>query len=246
MTIEQVPASPAEAPGRLGRTLIRLIMKHARVAANEALGDRYRLVTLEGPDLRGVQWIAGEFIQLAMGSAFRARAYTPIDWDAAAGRMRLLGYLHGGGPGSAWVGGVRPGDECDFFGPRRSLDVRHVAGPIVFCGDETAVGLAHALIRENPSRRVTCRFEVDDAADGRAAAAGLGIGAATTFYARQPGDGHLAALEEGLADGGNAHFVLTGKVGTVQRLRQTLRQRGVASARILPKAYWAPGKAGLD
>jgi NADPH-dependent ferric siderophore reductase len=246
MSIAQLPASPARAPGRLGRTLIRLMMKHARVAANEALGDRYRLVTLEGPDLRGVQWIAGEFIQLAMGSAFRARAYTPIDWDAAAGRMRLLGYLHGGGPGSAWVGGVRPGEECDFFGPRRSLDVRHIAGPIVFCGDETAIGLAHALIHENPSRRVTCHFEVDDLADGRAAAAGLGIGAATTFSARQPGEGHLAALEESLAEAGNAHFVLAGKVGTVQRLRQTLRQRGVTSARILPKAYWAPGKAGLD
>lgn len=246
MSTVQLPASSARAPGRLSRTLIRLMMKHATVVESLALGERYRLITLEGADLRGAEWIAGEIIQLAMGSAFRARTYTPIDWNAATGRTRLLGYLHGGGPGSAWVGGVRAGEECDFFGPRRSLDVRHIAGPLVLCGDETTIGLAHALIHENPSRHVVCHFEVDDLADGRAAAAGLGIGAAITFHARQPGDGHLAALEDGLADGGNAHFVLAGKVGTVQRLRQTLRQRGVASARILPKAYWAPGKAGLD
>ncbi len=187
-------------PGRISRTLIRLMMKHARVAGNEAIGDRFRLVTLEGPELRGVDWIAGEFVQIAMGSAFRARSYTPIDWDKAAGRTRLLGYVHGGdGPGRAWLADVRPGDECDFFGPRRSLDMRHIAGPIVLCGDETAIGLAHALIHENPSRRVICHFEVDDAAAGREAVAALGIAAACAFHARRAGDAHLAALEDSLA-----------------------------------------------
>lgn len=244
-------ASPTKAPGRLNRTLIRLIMTHARVVESRALGERYRLITLEGPDLLGVEWIAGTFVQIAMGSAFRARSYTPIDWDGAASRMRILGYVHGGdggSPSSVWLADVRPGDECDFFGPRRSLDVRHVAGPIALYGDETAIGLAHALIHENPSRRVICQFEADDAAAGGEAAAGLGIAAACTFHARQAGDVHLAELEDSLAEGiaANAHFVLSGKVGTVQRLRQALRQRGVSASHILPKAYWAPGKAGLD
>lgn len=239
-------------PGRISRTLIRLMMKHACVASSEAIGDRFRLITLEGPELRGVEWIAGEFVQIAMGSAFRARSYTPIDWDREAGLTRILGYVHGGGdgdgPGGAWLADVRPGDECDFFGPRRSLDVRHIAGPIVLCGDETAIGLGHALIHENPSRRVICHFEADDAAASGEAAATLGIAAACAFHARRAGDAHLAALEDSLAEGiaANAHFVLSGKVGTVQRLRQALRQRGVSSARILPKAYWAPGKAGMD
>lgn len=249
MTSEHLPLSPvAREPGPLSRTLIRLMMKHARIVGSEALGERYRLVTLEGADLRGAEWIAGEFIQVAMGSAFRARAYTPIDWDAAAGRTRILGYVHGGGPGSAWIDGARPGDECDFFGPRRSLDVRHLSGPLAFLGDETAIGLAYALIHQNPSRRMVCHFEVDNAAASGAAIAGLGIAPVSTLHERQPDDGHLAALEDALAAGAgdNAHFVLSGKAGTVQRLRQALRQRGVASARILPKSYWAPGKAGLD
>ena len=249
MTSEHLPASPAaKAPGRLSRTLIRLMMKHARIVASEALGDRYRLVTLEGADLEGAEWVAGEFIQIAMGSAFRARSYTPIDWDAAAGRARLLGYVHGGGPGSAWIDGVRPGDECDFFGPRRSLDVRHLSGPLAFVGDETAIGFAYALIHQNPSRRMICHFEVDDAAAGREAVERLGIAAVSTLHERQPADVHLDAMEDGLVYGGGdgAHFVLSGKAGTVQQLRMALRHREIASSRILAKAYWAPGKAGLD
>lgn len=249
MTSEQLPASTvAKAPGRVSRALIRLMMKHARITASEALGERYRLVTLEGADLEGAEWVAGEFVQVAMGSAFRARAYTPIDWDADAGRMRLLGFVHGGGPGSAWIDGARPGDECDFFGPRRSLDIRHLAGPLAFLGDETAIGLAYALIHQNPSRRVVCHFEVDDATAAREAAQKLGIVAVCTLHARQPADMHLDAMEDGLVGGGGdtAHFVLSGKAGTVQQLRQALRQRGIPSSRILAKAYWAPGKAGLD
>jgi hypothetical protein len=55
------------------------------------IGDRFRLITLEGLALAGVTWTPGQKIQIAMGSAFVARTYTPIEWDAAAGRTRILG-----------------------------------------------------------------------------------------------------------------------------------------------------------
>ena len=48
-----------------------------------------------------------------------------------------------------------------------------------------------------------------------------------------------------LAAGGTG-FVLTGKAGTVQRLRQRLKRLAVPASRIATKAYWAPGKTGLD
>jgi hypothetical protein len=44
----------------------------------------------------------------------------------------------------------------------------------------------------------------------------------------------------------DATFVLTGKASTIQRLRQSLTRQAVSSRRIVTKAYWAPGKAGLD
>jgi hypothetical protein len=43
-----------------------------------------------------------------------------------------------------------------------------------------------------------------------------------------------------------ATFVLTGKASTIQRIRQSLKQQAVPTGRILTKAYWAPGKTGLD
>ncbi len=43
-----------------------------------------------------------------MGPAFVARTYTPIEWDAIAGGTRILGYTHGEGPGSAWIGNLNP------------------------------------------------------------------------------------------------------------------------------------------
>ncbi|WP_051228801.1 siderophore-interacting protein [Pleomorphomonas oryzae] len=240
--------APLKEPGRISRTLIRLMMKRARVAANEAIGDGYRLITLEGPELRGVDWLPGQKIQMAMGSAFVTRTYTPIDWDTDAGSTRILGYVHGMGPGSAWVAGVRPGDECDIFGPRSSLDLRRIDGPVALYGDETSIGLAHAAMHADASRRVACHFEVGDRVGSGMAAARLGIAAAATFHERRADDAQLAALEESLAAqaAAGARFVLTGKATTIQRLRQSLKRLGVASGRIAAKAYWAPGKVGLD
>ncbi|MCF4166094.1 siderophore-interacting protein [Zavarzinia compransoris] len=245
MASTETPA--ARAPGRLNQALLRLLMKRATIAAIEDLAPDFRLITLEGPALRDVAWIPGQKAQIAMGSAFVTRTYTPMDWDAGRGRSRLLGFMHGDGPGAAWVRGLAPGAACDVFGPRRSLDVGAVAGPLAVFGDETSIGLGHALSRQDESRRVSCHFEVGDVEACRAVAAHLGLGDARLF-ARTAGDGHLAGMEAALpalaATG--AAFVLTGKAGTIQRLRRALKRHAVPAARISTKAYWAPGKTGLD
>lgn len=59
-------------PGRLGKALLRLMMKRATVIATEQLADRFRLITLGGPAFKGVAWTPGQKIQVAMGSAFVA------------------------------------------------------------------------------------------------------------------------------------------------------------------------------
>lgn len=242
----------ARAPGRLSRALLRLLMKRATVVSTEAPADRFRLITLEGPALQGVAWTPGQKIQIAMGSAFVARTYTPIDWDAVAGRTSLLGYAHGNGddssgPGSRWVRSARPGDPCDLFGPRKSVDVPDTRAPLVLFGDETSIGLACALMRREHPRPIACHFEVNDAATASRLAATFGIGA-SALYPRREDDGHVREMEAtlpALVDGG-ATFVLTGKAGTLQRLRQGLKRLAVPPARIVTKAYWAPGKSGLD
>jgi hypothetical protein len=54
-------------------------MKHARVVEAEKLGDDFRLINLESPEFRDDSWAPGQKMQIAMGSAFVARTFTPID-----------------------------------------------------------------------------------------------------------------------------------------------------------------------
>lgn len=229
-------------PGRVTRALLQWLMRPARIAAVETVSPHFRMIEFEGDSLKDVAWTAGQKIQVAMGSGLSARTYTPMSWDAERGRTRLLAFMHGDGPGSRWAGTLRPGDGCHFLGPRRSLDLTGLAAPLVLCGDETSFGLAAAL-----GNGPTLLFEASDAAEARAALAAIHIEPAALIE-RTADDAHLAALEAGMSRpaASGAHFVLTGKASSIQRMMRCLKAAGVASPRIRTKAYWAPGKAGLD
>jgi NADPH-dependent ferric siderophore reductase len=232
-------------------------MRPARVAAVETLSPHFRLVDLEGEALRNVAWRAGQKVQVSMGSGMIARTYTPMSWDAGNGRTRLLTFAHGDGPGSRWARDLSEGDTCQFFGPRRSLDLSspNLAGPslagleqpVVLFGDETSFGLAAAL-RECPQAHGAIHvFEISDVAESRPVLEAIGLGQATLIE-RIAGDAHLAAAEtEVLHLAARAmHFVLTGKASSIQRVSRALKAAGVGSSRVKTKAYWAQGKIGLD
>lgn len=242
-----VGAPLSKEPGRLSRAVARLWMKRATVTANERLADRFHLITLEGDALKSVEWRPGQKVQIAMGSAFVTRTYTPIEWNAAAGRACILGYAHGDGPGSAWVRTAAVGDACDIFGPRASLDIGGLSGPLLIIGDETSIGLAYAATRQDATRRVTSCFEVEDDAAAQQGVAGLDL-QDVTLVARRADQAHIAALEAAISAGTavGASVVLSGKATTIQTLRQSLRQQSVPATRFVSKAYWAPGKTGLD
>lgn len=238
--------APEAAPGPVSRTLIRLLMKEARITAVERIGRHARVLTLESDAFAGVAWQPGQKLQVAMGSAFVARTYTPMTWDAVAGRTQLLGFSHGGGPGSAWLLGAVAGDTCHVFGPRAALDLGQRAPLCVLVGDETSMALAQALARHTPAQ-VQCLFEVDDAQSAHTVLGHLGLDGAQV-HARLPQEAHWAAMEAGLRAlaGQEASFVLTGKAATVQHLRRALKAQGVATARIAVKPHWAPGRTGMD
>jgi NADPH-dependent ferric siderophore reductase len=233
--------------GGFSKALLRLFMTRAIIVAAENLAGQFYLLTLESPAFRGVAWQPGQKVQIAMRSAFVARTFTPVEWDAATGRMRLLGYAHGAGPGSDWLRAARKNDQCDVFGPRSSLDTRAITGPIVVFGDETSIGLACSLQHLHQAEAVQSILETDDADSVRAVAALLAIGS-LHLSQRTAGDAHLHAIAEQLAAlaATGATFLLTGKAQSIQQLHRRLKSTGVPGARILTKAYWAPGKTGLD
>jgi len=243
----QKSAPPPAPPGRVSRTLLRWLMRSARVAAVETLSPHFRLVDLEGEALRNVAWTAGQKVQISMGSTLSARTYTPMSWDADRGRTRILTFAHGDGPGSRWASGLREGDTCQFFGPRRSLDLCGLESPVVLFGDETSFGLAAAL-RDSPQADGAIHvFEASDLTASRRVLEAIGLGQATLIE-RIADDAHLAAAEAEVVRlaASVAQFVLTGKASSIQRVGRALKAVGIVSSRVMTKAYWAQGKTGLD
>jgi NADPH-dependent ferric siderophore reductase len=227
--------------------LLRWLMRPARVAAIETLSPRFRLIELQGEVLKDVAWTAGQKIQVAMGSGLSARTYTPMSWDTGQGRTRLLAFAHGDGPGSRWVSGLREGNTCQFFGPRSSLDLAGLEAPVVLFGDETSFGIAAALRNNLQAGGALHMFEATDVVESRQVLDAVSLSEAR-LIARSTDDSHLATVEAELlrlaANG--AQLILTGKASSIQRISRALKAAGVASSQIKAKAYWAPGKAGLD
>jgi NADPH-dependent ferric siderophore reductase len=235
------------AESRLSAILRRAFMRRAAVTACDALGGGFHLITLESPAFQDLDWTPGDKIQIALGSAFVARTYTPIDWDAVAGRTRVLAYAHGVGPGSDWIGSLKTGDTCDVFGPRASLDVSWLPGPVLMLGDETTFGLALAMRQQSYADSVEFVFEVNDHVRSRRLLDALAFGS-SRLIERRADDRHLEEIEAELLDRARcgATFVLTGRSIAIQRLRRALKPLDVPATLLLTKAYWAPGKTGLD
>ncbi|SDF43651.1 Siderophore-interacting FAD-binding domain-containing protein [Dyella sp. 333MFSha] len=234
-------------PGRFGKTLTRMFMKQAQVTAVETLAGGFHLISLQSDAFRDVAWAPGQKVQVAMGSAFTARTFTPVDWNAISGRTRIVGYAHGDGPGSQWLRSVKPGAPCDVFGPRASLDLSGVQGEPVVFGDETSMGLVYALAQRFPHQKLHGILEVSHAARAGEVIARLAL-EGVEIHERLPEDAHFPAVERRFAAlaATPASFVLTGKATSIQHASRALKALGVSRARMMSKAYWSPGKTGLD
>lgn len=231
-------------PGLLERTFDRLLLRDTRVAAVEQVAQRFRLITLEGEALQGAAWAPGHKLQVKVAGPFTARTFTPIVFDAERGLTRILGHAHGAGPGSDWLRRVRVGDACQVFGPHRSLALGDLTAPLVLHGDETSFGLAAAMASGASPR---CVFEVESSTESAQALQALGVVPAL-LVERSDEARRLQAIG-GLwsqCSGDGTRFVLTGRAQSIQQARQALKARGVPASRIVSKAYWAPGKTGMD
>lgn len=234
----------------LAAMVMQWLFRPAEVVRVDTLSEGFRLITLAGADLRAVAWEPGWAIRIDVGGGAN-RSYTPISWDAVAGEARILAFVHGEGPGAAWASGVRAGDACRFLGPRRSLDLGALDEDLPFLfGDETSFGLAQAMsLRQGMSGATVFLFEVSSADAAVQAWQSFGTQRAI-FVQRAEADAHLKEVEartlQILDEWAPTPFVLTGKATSIQHLGRSLANRGVASSQVRTKAYWAPGKTGLD
>ena len=92
-------------------------------------------------------------------------------------------------------------------------------------------------------------LEVSDRAQIRTAMERLGMHEATLVQ-RAADESHLAELVDAIAAAiartPAATLALAGRAQTIQALRRSLNARAIRPVATLAKAYWAPGKVGLD
>lgn len=236
--------------GRLENAMYKLFARNARVASIESLSEHFLDVRLEGEALRHVDWTPGDKIQVLFGGWVQ-RTYTPFEWDAARGRTRFLVYLHGDGPSAQWARALNMGDDCVLFGPRSSVDLTKGRSTMLVFGDETTVGLARAWDAVPiPPSIPRLLLEVSAPTEVRTVLERLGVRTSHDIVQRLPDDSHVAALAERALtlyrNDAVEHVVLTGKAGSIQTIRRHLLQHGAHSGQFQNKAYWAPGKKGLD
>ena len=235
----------------LGNLVAPILFKSTTVAQVQVLAPDLRRLVLEGADLKGLSWQPGDKAQLMLPGMV-ARTYTPFDVDATAGRLSVLAYAHGDGPAARWTAAAAVGDGIPVFGPRGSLALGTLSGPVVLVGDETSLGVARALhVHRDPAQGqpadVAAVFELVAGIETALQALGLSHAAVVT---KAPADAHRPALEAALraalARLPGATLVLTGNAHTIQSLRAALKANPAPCAAQRTKAYWAAGKKGLD
>jgi ferric-chelate reductase (NADPH) len=235
--------------GGFENAVLSLFTKRARVTALEHVADAFTRVTFAGDELRGVSWTPGQKVQIAV-KGFTQRTFTPLVWNATEGSTELLVYAHGGGPVARWIGELEVGTSCSLFGPRASLDLDAVGRPALLFGDETSFGLARALSSTaRGAAEVPLLFEVSSRSASEQALAAVGIRGAE-LVVRRVDDAHLgeleAAVETLVRRSSIQGAVLSGKATTLRTVHRRLQDLGLARGQIRTKAYWAPGKSGLD
>ena len=84
------------------------------------------------------------------GAHILSRVYTVRRWDAEAGEVDVDVVRRVGGPGTAWVQRVRPGDEIQIVGPKASAGHPEGVAWTLAAGDETALPAIGRWLEEWP------------------------------------------------------------------------------------------------
>ena len=233
----------------LSSAIEKFLFHPMTVTESEVIGSHFRLIRMQGEEFKGVRWTPGQAVQIYLGNLTK-RAYTPMDLDPEAGSARFLFYLHGGGPGSAWAATLKTGDICQVMRPKDSLDFTAFKESVLFFGDESSLAAAQALHRYRKNTlRTRLILEVTSPQEVEMVTAKLALENVALFEKKHDGS-HLEKIVTRLVEDasalGSPQWVFTGQARSIQSIRKLLSAAGIESSNSKVKAYWSPGKTGMD
>jgi NADPH-dependent ferric siderophore reductase len=233
----------------LKNTLLKWLTHPATITGVTDPCRDLRLLTLSSEVFRMRPPLAGDKLRVVVADG-ELRTYTPVDWNESAGTASLLAYRRSEGSASHWLSSMQPGASCQLLGPQRSTPLDKLLRPALFIGDETSIGLAHALQHTaGRTEDVGFLFEVSDVREMQHFLAAIDIKSAR-LVGRMADDSHLERLEHQLATlvsrSDPRQFVFSGRSSTIRYLSRSLKRLGKSPSQFMVKAFWIPGKRGLD
>lgn len=232
---------------RLSDLLLDALLTTARISDVTEIAPRFVKLRLVDERFRRAQWTPGDKLQLRpQRGSMQMRAYTPMNWDRDEGTTELIAFKHGDGPAIRWFDDATTGADCEVFGPNRSVDLSDTAPTTLFIGDETSVGLAHALHNINPTVRYL--YEATDPDALTTVLTTLGLTANAEIIAKTDSRDALLQLIRDSAESYTdpCDLVVSGDAATVNAVRRDVRRWIHLTSRIKARAYWAHGRAGLS
>lgn len=222
-------------------TLGRLAGRWLKISAVREIAPKFWRLDFTG--MRGASYSPGDKLQLILDDG--PRTYSPFSVNGDA--MSLIAYAHGTSPGARLGPTGKVGALISGFGPRGSVPLKELGEGAILVGDETSLGVARALheLRGDKARYI---FEANDPAAMQKVIEHLELKNAVVVE-RRANDAHHGELGtlvlDTLREKMNSSLALTGKAATIQMLRAKVKNEpGTLEQRV--KAYWAPGKRGLD
>jgi NADPH-dependent ferric siderophore reductase len=134
--------------------------------------------------------------------------------------------------------------------PKRSIDFTKTGSSALFFGDETSIAAAQAL--QQCRRQVAPHqfvFEVASPEATRVPISRLGLDGVALIAKRNDGS-HIEEIVQMLKQHASARnspeWIFTGQALSIQSVRKSLKADGIPLDRSVVKAYWSPGRTGMD
>lgn len=212
-----------------------IILSKSKIVSNEQLSPHFNLLTIQGKNLRK-EWIPGQKIQIQLKDD-QMRSYTPCSWDSKAGVMQTLVYMHGKGPGALWARDAKAQNKVIVLGPKKSLKLEEETKTVIFFGDETTFGLAHAIKKYIPGMKFHFFMEASDTDESSAILKKFNLEEALLVSLEQL-DSIAQEISKIYSLDSSVRIVLSGKQQSIVALRTKLYALNVAATAIGTKVYW--------
>jgi NADPH-dependent ferric siderophore reductase len=200
--------------------------------------DTVREIDLHLPDCDMSKWDSAQHIKCKVGTLLY-RDYTPSGWDAETRTCTLILHTAHDGPGSRWGKQLRTGDTVAYLGVGSNHQQPVAGKPLVFLGDETAIGHFLALRQLAGDRAVIGgaivlseehhRDEFDQYFSG------WGLQALGKASLREYGRLKEWVSRLNFSEHRDSIFYLAGYSPEMVRLRKLLRQRGM---QVQAQGFW--------